>query len=656
MYNKFFGFKEQPFKLVPNPEYLFLSKSHEEILAHLTYAISQGDGFVEITGEVGTGKTTLCRVFLENLDKSIEAAYIFNPKLDARQLLKAINDEFGIDSSPDNTKDLIDILNSFLIAKKAAGHKVLVLIDEAQNLSLEVLEQLRLLSNLETTQKKLLQIILVGQPELGEMLASHQMRQLGQRITINCRLTPLTFQETKDYIRHRISLASHRAGPPFDNGSFRAIYNFSKGVPRLINIACDRALLNAFTRNSFKITASITKEALKELTRGKSGYSSGWLQGRSGLVVLTAALTVLAIVLISLFNGLPFKTSINDKVVDFSRTLLSQGQELFQKNQKVPQSTENRPFLENPVTVPQDASIVPSQPQGTLEVNMPLANAMRQADKTESSILLPARTAGGDETAEIPAAKGYQFAAKAAPMILQKHTTVRKEGTDFINYLKGLNPRNSRSNALEVALKLWFPAEKVMVTKREVDADPLFFQETTMFYDLQILHLVTDGDLDLVQKLNLPAVFTFYLKGSPWPKYLAAVSADTETLYFVDSEQDQTLIMVTKDTVLKYWSGEAYILWKNFLNLQGLITPLSHGDDVKILKKILHQLGYSKLDMTGNYDKQALEVVKHLQKKNGVKADGLVGPLTKIILYNESLSFVKPSLAVFKTSGRESNN
>jgi general secretion pathway protein A len=315
MYNKFFGFKEKPFKLVPNPEYLFLSKSHEEILAHLSYAISQEDGFVEITGEVGTGKTTLCRAFLESLDQSIEAAYIFNPKLDALQLLKVINDEFGIDSSPDNTKDLIDKLNAFLIAKNAAGLKVLLLIDEAQNLSLEVLEQLRLLSNLETTQKKLLQIVLVGQPELGEILSSPQLRQLGQRITINCQLVPLTFQETRDYIRHRISLASHRAGPLFNKGACRAIYKFSKGVPRLINIACDRALLNAFSRNSFKISASITREAIKELTREKSGYSSsGWLQARSGLVVLTAVLVALAIVLLALFNGQPFKTYIADKV------------------------------------------------------------------------------------------------------------------------------------------------------------------------------------------------------------------------------------------------------------------------------------------------------------------------------------------------------
>ena len=170
MYEKFFSFREKPFKLVPNPAYLFLSKSHEETLAHLNYALSEGDGFVEITGEVGTGKTTLCRTFLENLDSDTIAAYIFNPRLGPRQLIKAINDELGIKYDAEDTKDLIDKLNAFLIHKKARRKKVILLIDEAQNLSRKVLEQLRLLSNLETNQEKLLQIILVGQPELGEIL------------------------------------------------------------------------------------------------------------------------------------------------------------------------------------------------------------------------------------------------------------------------------------------------------------------------------------------------------------------------------------------------------------------------------------------------------------------------------------------------------
>ncbi|MCK5418202.1 MAG: AAA family ATPase, partial [Desulfobacterales bacterium] len=190
MYNKFFGFKEKPFKLVPNPAYFYLSKSHEEALAHLNYAMSQGDGFVEITGEVGTGKTTLCRAFLESLNGTVEAAYIFNPKLSPKQLLRTINEEFGIKSEGDNTKDLIDTLNIFLMQKKASGKKVILLIDEAQNLNRNVLEQLRLLSNLETNRDKLLQIILVGQPELSQILNSHELRQLGQRITLSYQLGP----------------------------------------------------------------------------------------------------------------------------------------------------------------------------------------------------------------------------------------------------------------------------------------------------------------------------------------------------------------------------------------------------------------------------------------------------------------------------------
>jgi len=267
MYKDFFNFRELPFKLVPNPAFLFLSRSHEEALAHLSYAVAQGDGFVEITGEVGTGKTTLCRAFLENLDQKFEAAYIFNPKLDSMQLIKAVNDEFGIDSTPDSIKSLIDILNAFLIAQKAAGKKTLLLIDEAQNLSKSVLEQLRLLSNLETTQDKLLQIILVGQPELGEVLDSHDLRQLGQRITLNCHLLPLTFKETTGYIRHRINIASCKVRTGFSYLALRIVYTYSGGIPRLINIACDRALLTAFTLDQKFVSRKAARCAIRELTR-----------------------------------------------------------------------------------------------------------------------------------------------------------------------------------------------------------------------------------------------------------------------------------------------------------------------------------------------------------------------------------------------------
>ncbi|MBW2252053.1 MAG: AAA family ATPase [Deltaproteobacteria bacterium] len=279
MYKNFFGFKERPFKLVPDPAYLFLSKSHEVALAHLNYAVIQGEGFVEITGEIGTGKTTLCRAFLENLDDNTKAAYIFNPKLNSIQLLKAINDEFGISSHADNTKDLIDTLNVFLIEKKSKGANVILVIDEAQTLDNEVLEQIRLLSNLETTKHKLLQIVLVGQPELEERLDSRELRQLGQRITLSSQLIPLSYKEVIQYIQHRIGIASGKPSLKFAHAAYQAIYQYSSGIPRLINIVSDRALVTAYVLEQQKVTGNIVKSAIKELA-GRSDIKRYSFQSR----------------------------------------------------------------------------------------------------------------------------------------------------------------------------------------------------------------------------------------------------------------------------------------------------------------------------------------------------------------------------------------
>lgn len=296
MYKKHFGFRERPFQLVPNPAYLFLSKSHEEALAHLNYATSQGDGFVEITGEVGTGKTTLCRAFIESLDSTTEVAYIFNPMLTAAELLAAVHDEFGIScEASGSTKALIDSLNRFLIEKKAEGKRVLLIIDEAQNLTRDVLEQVRLLSNLETSTEKLLQIILVGQPELGEMLDSFELRQLSQRITLSAHLTPLSYSDTVRYIDHRLHIASQGAVVRFSFGAYRRIYQYSKGVPRLIHIVCDRALLVAYVLNRREVTGGMVRVAIRELA-GRGEQKRGILKGSwaPAAVTLLAGLMVFA--------------------------------------------------------------------------------------------------------------------------------------------------------------------------------------------------------------------------------------------------------------------------------------------------------------------------------------------------------------------------
>jgi len=652
MYNKFFGFKENPFKLVPNPEYLFLSKSHEEALGHLTYAISHGDGFVEITGEVGTGKTTLCRVFLESLDASIEAAYIFNPKLDALQLLKAINDDFGIDSKPDNTKDLIDILNGFLIEKKAAGKKVIVLIDEAQNLSLEVLEQLRLLSNLETTQEKLLQIILVGQPELGDMLSSHQLRQLGQRITISCHLDPLTFQEAKDYIRHRISLASHRAGPPFDKGSYRAIHEYSKGIPRLINIACNRVLLNAFSRNSVKITSSITKEAIKELTREKAENSHGSIQGSIGLIITVSAFCItLAIVMLYLYYGHPFVIPFTNKAIVSSSATQENNQEAIPKNKKAPEPPEPVFPLTGEPTILQSETIMPSSSSEIRETGIN-KNTIAPGDTTdqegqsEKELSQPLDLPGIDSTGKTIATE---------PDTQVKLPTVNEDALKFLNSLKSLNSRHSRNISMKETLKLWFPAKKISRLKSKIEtSDPVFFQQAANFFGLQVQSVATDSDLALIQNLDLPAIFTFYLPGHTWPKYLAVPYMNKEKIYFIAEEHDQ-LISVNRDIFLQYWSGEAYIPWKNYNKLKGVITERSDGNDIKSLKKLLRQLGYDHVLLTESYDKETIKIIKDIQEKYGLHVDGQVGPFTKIALYNESREFIKPSLVKFETARTEND-
>ena len=340
MYNKFFGFKEKPFKLVPNPAYFYLSKSHEEAMAHLNYAISQGDGFVEITGEVGTGKTTLCRTFLESLNGSVEAAYIFNPKMGPKQLLRTIIEEFGIQTRSDNTKDLIDMLNAFLIKKKASGKKVILLIDEAQNLNLNVVEHLLLLSNLETNRDKLLQIILVGQPELSEMLNSHALRQVGQRITLSYQLSPLTFNECKEYIQYRINIAAQKSAIKFDRAAYRHIYKYSKGIPRLINIVCDRSLLTAFVMNQFKISAYIAKASVKELaTRGQT-KSYGVTTGKWALIGIS-------------FLSVVFLVAVFYQPIREAVTAPFTGRDILQTNvvsQPVPVKTETKdpaPDVEN---------------------------------------------------------------------------------------------------------------------------------------------------------------------------------------------------------------------------------------------------------------------------------------------------------------------
>lgn len=274
MYAAYFGLKQAPFSIAPDPRYLFMSERHREALAHLLYGVGGGGGFVLLTGEIGAGKTTVCRCFLEQIPRRCNVAYIFNPKLNAAELLQAICDEFRIPVQPNasgqaSMKAHVDALNEYLLKTHAVGQNNVLIIDEAQNLSPEVLEQLRLLTNLETSERKLLQIILIGQPELRQMLAQPELEQLAQRVIARFHLDALSEDETAQYIQHRLSTAGLRRGSLFDAKALRRIHQITKGVPRRINLLCDRALLGAFAENKSRVDRHIVDKAAAEVFEGQ---------------------------------------------------------------------------------------------------------------------------------------------------------------------------------------------------------------------------------------------------------------------------------------------------------------------------------------------------------------------------------------------------
>jgi len=279
MYTSFFDLNENPFNLTPNPRYLFLSPQHREALNHLIYGINERKGFIVITGGIGTGKTTICRALLSALDQSIDTALIFNSFISDNELLQTINQEFGISLflGRETKKRYIDALNEFLLKNFASGRNAVILIDEAQNLSLSVLEQIRMLSNLETEREKLLQIVLFAQPELQDLLSTPSLRQLNERITVRYEIEPLNQEQVQDYIEYRLEVARGSNGNiSFSQGSYKTVFEYSKGIPRRINAICDRALLIAYTRDTYSIDKKVVRQAVDDIGRNylsKDGHS-----------------------------------------------------------------------------------------------------------------------------------------------------------------------------------------------------------------------------------------------------------------------------------------------------------------------------------------------------------------------------------------------
>ncbi len=289
MYAAYFGLTERPFSLAPDPRYLYLSDAHREALAHLLYGLGEGGNFVQLTGEVGTGKTTVCRALLEQLPPDVDVAMIFNPRLTSVELLAAVCDELRVPypSGTTSLKVLVDALSQALLDAHARGRRTVLIIDEAQNLSARVLEEIRLLTNLETTKEKLLQVILIGQPELAELLARRNLRQLAQRVTARYHLRSFTEEETRIYVQHRMEIAGQRQ-PIFTRLALHAAHRLSRGVPRLLNTICDRALLGAYATGQTRVKEAIVRRAAREVL-GRRARRRRWMMATATATLLIAA-------------------------------------------------------------------------------------------------------------------------------------------------------------------------------------------------------------------------------------------------------------------------------------------------------------------------------------------------------------------------------
>ncbi|MBN1101934.1 MAG: peptidoglycan-binding protein, partial [Deltaproteobacteria bacterium] len=454
----------------------------------------------------------------------------------------------------------------------------------------DVLEQLRLLSNLETTTSKLLQIVLVGQPELGEMLDSQELRQLGQRITLSCHLNPLSFKETKDYIRHRLHVASQKPGVKFTWPALRALHRYSGGIPRLINIACDRALLTAFGLDQKKVTGNIARGSIRELANRGDIKRIGLRQGRKGLLYALLLLVCLALIVFYRPGELNIGT-------------------LFRTAEK---------------------EVVPETKGKKTETEEPPKPVARQEKPRE------------EETSPPPAPKeaSAQKAAEPAPV----------DAADLGSLLGAMTGRSSRSPAIRAAVGSWVPDAGINPYLDGLDDDQVFFRLAAKQNGLLVYR--HDGDWGLLEKLDLPAVLEFRLRGSQGPRYLTLRRIDEKGMTLTGAEKGEA-VRVQPDQVRAHWAKVAFIPWKDFLDYPGVIPFNAPRESIITLKMLLQDIGFNDIEISPFYDERTRDAVKTVQQKHGIRVDGIVGPLTKMVLYKEKKALKIPSLVEEKIGRSE---
>jgi len=613
MYNDFFGFVEKPFSIAPNPRYLYMSRHHEDALAHLIYGIQEGNGFVLLTGEVGTGKTTLCNCLLAKLPDRTDVAYILNPRVTVNELLATVCEEFSIpypddSSAPLSNKALIDLINQFLLSSHAEGRHTVLMIDEAQNLSLEVLEQIRLLTNLETHDKKLLQIILIGQPELRDKFSQPQLRQLAQRITARFHLSELSRQEVQAYINHRMTIARQaikgRYQPSnlllgarkslFTPAAEKRIHRLSGGIPRLINLLCDRSLLAAYSQGNNQVTPKLVDSASLEIL---PSTHTQHVKSKSPILVgsLFTAVIITGLVLFLV------KPDLLDNLSPAS-ALASSKQRYTQITSALTSSQSNSQALSTPkqssaqsASTPRVANQSELNPTNATQTQVEQANAQRLSVQSTSN-------------------------PKTSPVLL-----------DHLPYPEGLTGEQTRLLAFQTLLQLWGISTPIRVDQNEC----------AIAQQNQLQCLSVTSNLGSLKRLSRPAVLRLiHPDGKEYFATIVSIGPHSAELRIANQTYRARL-----SAIEAVWLGESTLIWKSPNNFKTAINPKISGPNSRWLRKQLSGLNLTPEQQQGFlYIAPLHEQVKRFQISQGLTPDGIAGAQTLIML-NSTLNKDVPTLA-----------
>jgi len=573
VYQDYYGFSEKPFDLTPDPKYLYLSPKHKEVLAHLVYGLQENNGFLKIVGEVGTGKTMICRSFLRELHEDFSIAYIFNPCINEVELLQTINDELGLPSGTNSRKKLIDILNRFLLLERKRGHRVVVIIDEAQDLDPAVMEQLRLLSNLETETEKLIQIVLIGQPELDTLLAGKNLRQLRQRITIQWELLPLNTEETRGYIQHRLNVALGKGKVKFERSAMDLIYRFSGGIPRMINVVSDRSLLIGYTQNTRRITNRIVRHAIKDIG-GLAPVTKKKTSVWSVLIPLLAIVGIVSFVL-------------NQFVLPDLRPKIAGDQDIARLIQKDP---------------------------------IDLTDPGKLMTREEAALFTD--MAGTDFQPIVPDSDFMQLMEPSPVRIAAQGPLSIVQPEKLITYLSSLSLEESRVEASKWILKSWGMDENRILELDENNIDQLD-------EEFELLSFEVSGNIDRLIGLNYPAILEIALPNAQGTKYMALTAVDGNKGTFGSVDQ----IVMPFSTIDSMWTRKAIILWRDYEYLPETLENGFIGKEAIWLQKNLRLLGFFEGREAPKYGFKTVKAVVKFQRQNGIKDDGRFQTESKMMLY-----------------------